>query len=460
VADPDVPLDSETVMFLAQSAVRNVGIVIFAIVIIGFIVYLFFNLLDSKGEGGAEIELAANRKPYYDDDILETRKLDQSLMSGLVLLSIIGIALPFYWLGEPGRQEGYVENTLELWTEGGAEEFEEACASCHGGGGAGGIASFAITDPGDSSFVASVDWVAPSLTSVLTRFTEEEVTYILNFGRNGVMPAWGGPGGGPLTPQQIEVLIVYLRSVQKDGDAVQDAILDGLVDGARLEMVSRDPALAAELHAAEIALASATQTGLASNIEAAQADLSAVQRNLGEAFPTADMEAWIAEMSDPSHPDYLIYGKLLFTNRADAGAYGCARCHTAGWSYRGATDIDLNGDALTMGDDGEPGYVQGGGWFGPNLTNGSTHRQFPAVGPMEDFIRTGSETGVRYGVAGQGSGQMPGFSLRQDDDLDPTVQPHELDRFIVDTATGPGVVWPASLTDAQIAAIVAYERSL
>lgn len=68
-------------MFLAQSAVRSVGFVIFAIVIIGFVVYLIFNLLDSKGEGGAEVELAANRKPYYDDDILETRKLDQSLMS-------------------------------------------------------------------------------------------------------------------------------------------------------------------------------------------------------------------------------------------------------------------------------------------------------------------------------------------------------------------------------------------
>ena len=135
-------------MFLAQSAVRDVGFVILAIVIIGFIVYLFFNLLDSRGEGGAEIELAANRKPYHDDDILETRKLDQSLMSGLVLLSIIGIALPLYWLGEPGRQEGLVENTRELWAEDGAEEFEEACSSCHGGGGAGGVAAFAITEAG------------------------------------------------------------------------------------------------------------------------------------------------------------------------------------------------------------------------------------------------------------------------------------------------------------------------
>ena len=132
-------------MILAQTAVRNVGVVIFAIVIVGFLAYLLFNLLDSKGEGGAEVELAANRKPYFDDDILETRKLDQSLMSGLVLLSVIGIALPLYWLGEPGRQEGYSENTIELWTEDGAESYEANCSSCHGGGGAGGGAAVAGT---------------------------------------------------------------------------------------------------------------------------------------------------------------------------------------------------------------------------------------------------------------------------------------------------------------------------
>ena len=334
-------------MILAQTAVRNVGVVIFAIVIVGFLAYLLFNLLDSKGEGGAEIELAANRKPYFDDDVLETRKLDQSLMSGLVLLSVIGIALPLYWLGEPGRQEGYVENTLELWTEDGAEAYEASCSSCHGGGGAGGIAAYAITDQGTGDFVASVDWVAPSLTSALTRFTEEEITYTLNFGRNGVMPAWGEPGGGPLTTQQIEVIVVYLRSVQKEADAVQTAVQDGLVEGARLEWVSRDPVLSQELSEAEFALARATQTGQGSLIEEAQAGLSSVQQAIGEAYPTGDMAAWIDEISDPEHPEYLTYGKLLFTNRADAGAYGCARCHTAGWSYDAANDLDIEGHVLS-----------------------------------------------------------------------------------------------------------------
>lgn len=448
-------------MFLAQSAVRNVGVVIFAIVIIGFVVYLIFNLLDSKGEGGAEIELAANRKPYFDDDILETRKLDQSLMSGLALLALIGIALPVYWLGEPGRQEGLVSNTLELWTEDGSESFEEACSSCHGGGAAGGIAAFALTDPGDTSFIASVDWVAPSLTSVLTRFSEEEVIHTLNFGRNGVMPAWGEAGGGPLTTQQIEILVVYLRSVQKDADAVEAAVFDGLVEGGRLELVSRDPELSAALLDAEQNLARAIQSGQNSNIAPAQAALATVQRTLGQEFPTDEVADWIEEISDPDHEEYLTYGKLLFTNRADAGAYGCARCHTSGWSFRGASDIDLGGEPLSVNEDGDAGYIQGGGWFGPNITNGSTHRQFPDEGIMNRFVSEGSETGIRYGQAGQGSGQMPGFGVRIDEDLVADAQAEDVQEFVELGATGePVVTWPASLDEAQIAAIVAYERSL
>ena len=248
--------------------------------------------------------------------------------------------------------------------------------------------------------------------------------------------------------------------MQKDAAGVEAAVFDGLVEGARLEMVSRDPELSEALHDAERNLARQSQTGLPSNIADAQAELSAVQVEIGQRFTTDDMADWVNEISDPAHPEYLTYGKLLFTNRADSGAYSCARCHTNGWSFNGASDIDLNGDPLTVNEDGEAGYIQGGGGFGPNLTNGSTTRQFPAEGPMLDFIRTGSETGVRYGQLGQGSGGMPGFTLRQDDDLLPEVQPDEVAEFVQDTATGDAVVWPALLNEEQIAAIVAYERSL
>ena len=442
-------------MILAQSAARDVGFTIFAIIIVGFLAYLLFTFLDARGEGGSELELAANRKEYFSDDILETKKLDESLLWALFFLCVIGIALPLYWLGEPGRQEGLVDNTLELWTERGAEAFEESCSSCHGGGAAGGIAPFAITAQGTGDFIASVDWVAPSLTSVLTRFSEDEVLHTLNFGRNGVMPAWGAPGGGALTEQQLEIIVVYLRSIQKDADAVQTAVADGLVEGARRELVSRDPVLSVELRDAEFALARAQQTAVTSLIEEAQGELGAVQAALGEQFPNAEMAAWIDEISDPSHPEYLTYGELLFTNTADSGAYSCARCHTANWSFDGANDLDIGGEPLSVSPDGDPGYLQGGGWFGPNLTNGAEVAQFPNEDSHIDFIRKGSDVGIRYGVAGQGSGQMPGFSNRVDASI--------LEE-VVDPETGELIEaeksWPASLTEEQIAAVVAYARSI
>jgi mono/diheme cytochrome c family protein len=92
-----------------------------------------------------------------------------------------------------------------------------------------------------------------------------------------------------------------------------------------------------------------------------------------------------------------------------SGAYGCARCHTPGWSW------------------GEPG-VPGQGAFGWNVTGGSTAEHFPNEEDMVAFIKTGSTQGAKYGTQGQGTGRMPGFGNM--------------------------------LTDAQIQAIVEYVRSL
>lgn len=95
-------------------------------------------------------------------------------------------------------------------------------------------------------------------------------------------------------------------------------------------------------------------------------------------------------------------GKALFDNN-------CGRCHTKGLSY------------------GEP-EEPGGGAFGPSLRGGATVRQFPNLNDHLDFITLGSENQKPYGVRGVGTGRMPGFGRM--------------------------------LTKEQIAAIVAYERSL
>ena len=393
---------------LLASTQRTVGWVLASIVLVGMSIYLLFNFRIGKREVGSEIELAPNRIRHADDDQLETRLLDRNLAWSLVTLTVVSLVLPLYWLMEPARQDNAAYGWVKRFEKRGANSFEEACVSCHGPGGVGGVASYTITDA-DGGFVAQVEWKAPALTTVLSRFDESEVKNILDYGRPGTpMPAWGLPGGGPLTSQQVHQLIVYLRSIQLSPDEAAAEVQSGLRAGARAIVTTADPTLA------------------------------------GDAVDAA-IDAWLARAVDPASDDYLRYGELLFTNPAAQGANACARCHTPGFSY-GASGPEATAQLMAewprLAEAGVlTGYRSGAGHVGPSLQGIETH--FPTVGGHEDFVRTGSEVGTGYGNARSGTGAMPGFGGRTDD-LD-----------VIGT-----VVRSRILTPEQIAAIVAYERSL
>ena len=393
---------------LLASTQRTVGWVLASIVLVGMGIYLLFNFRIGKREVGSEIELAPNRIRHADDDLLETRLLDRTLAWSLVTLTVVSLVLPLYWLMEPARQDNAAYGWVKRFERRGANSFEEACVSCHGPGGVGGVASYTITDA-DGGFVAQVEWKAPALTTVLSRFDESEVKNILDYGRPGTpMPAWGLPGGGPLTSQQVHQLIVYLRSIQLSPDEAAAEVQSGLRAGARAIVTTADPTLA------------------------------------GDAVDAA-IDAWLARAVDPASDDYLRYGELLFTNPAAQGANACARCHTPGFSY-GASGPEATAQLMAewprLAEAGVlTGYRSGAGHVGPSLQGIETH--FPTVGGHEDFVRTGSEVGTGYGNARSGTGAMPGFGGRTDD-LD-----------VIGT-----VVRSRILTPEQIAAIVAYERSL
>jgi mono/diheme cytochrome c family protein len=407
-------------IYAAATTQRAIGWVIFIAVIIGFVIYILFNFRASKPEVGSEIELAPNRKPYYDDDELETKRLDRSLLFALGMLGIIGVGLPLYWLGEPGRQEGAAAGFDFRATKRGLASYESRCQQCHGPGGTGGVVSVALTNS-EGDFEAQVNWKAPALTSVLTRFDESEVTHVLNYGRNGIMPPWGAPGGGPLTTEQIDDLIHYLRSIQLPEDELRPLVDAGVTEGAREILVTPGSALQKGLDDA------AAITDPAQKAAATKAANDAVDKAVDD---------YVKSISDPSSPWYAtIYGKLLFNNPASSGAYSCARCHTKGWSY--------DGEDVTAQTTGKPlieSYIDGGGFFGPSLIDGTAVRKFETPKLHQDFVATGSVEGKQFGVAGNGSGQMPGFGPRLDDTVKKT--------------------YPAILTDNEIAAIVAYERSL
>ena len=250
----------------------------------------------------------------------------------------------------PGRQAGAVKMEEGRFVSWGSNLFASTadggfnCAGCHGGMSAnGGVAPFAVTDP-TTGEVKSVSWLAPSLNTVLYRFSDDEVRFILEYGRPfSPMSAWGTVGGGPMNEQQIQTLIEYMRSIQLPAEE------DGSMPAAKRS----------ELQDEALRLVASGEYG-----------------SLGEA---------------------------LFNIGVDGGAYSCARCHTKGYSY------------------GAP-QVTGGGAFGPNLTGGSSIRQFPNRADMISFLEAGSEYGKRYGEQGQGSGRMPGFgSIYSDEQIEAIV---------------------------------------
>ncbi len=263
---------------LAITAQQSFGIVVALLVTVGWILYLVANVKKAKPEIGSELELAANRKPYLDDEGLEGPRLDRVLTWGLISLTLIGLGLPLYWLAEPGRQAGAVEDFDEVFASRGEGLFAATadggfnCAGCHGGlAGVGGEVPYTLTDP-ETGQLRQVSWYAPSLNDVTLRMTDEQIYDVLVYGRPfSPMPAWGLEGGGPMNDQQLDNLIAYLHSIEITPEAAQEQ--------------------AAEL---------------------AEAELTSLQEAAGE---EGAQSATI--------------GAALFNTN-------CARCHTLGWSYEEA----------------------------------------------------------------------------------------------------------------------------
>ncbi len=191
---------------------------------IALIVFLVMAIVGSRRRRPAP---PANLTPYYDDETMEGPKLERFLGAAVIFSAILAAALPAYWLLEPGRQKKMDKDFLAESVKRGMFRFAKAgtvppsevlnleCARCHGAKAEGGAATFLLqpTQPGD--LAKTVSWTAPSLNDVLLRFSPDEVTQIITYGRPGTpMPAWGLAGGGPLPDQPIEDLVNYLQSIQ------------------------------------------------------------------------------------------------------------------------------------------------------------------------------------------------------------------------------------------------------
>lgn len=224
---------------------QRIGTGIAFAVVVGFIIYAIVAVKnrDKDEPIGSEIELAPNRKPYFDDEALEGPRLERFLGWALVLLIICAVGPLVYWLNEPSRQAGAEEAFLDKSIERGRQLFlptdspehgaHFGCATCHGGMDAkGGVARYTIEEADGS--LRQVEWAAPRLDTVLKQFSRDEVRQILVYGRvNTPMPAWGVEGGGPMNAQQIDDLVNYIESIQiSDDEAIEESAAATETDAA------------------------------------------------------------------------------------------------------------------------------------------------------------------------------------------------------------------------------------
>ncbi|NND74236.1 MAG: hypothetical protein HKN44_04445, partial [Ilumatobacter sp.] len=167
----------------------SIAWLLFAVIVGGWVVYAFLNLRQAREELGSEVEMAPNRKKYYEDEELEGPRLTRVLGIGVILLVVVVVGLPLYWVLEPSRLVGAQEAKEEQFVEWGSRLFAPTadggfnCAGCHGGmNGGGGAAPYNLTDPATGE-VRAVSWKAPAINTIYYKFSEEEVRFILNYGR-------------------------------------------------------------------------------------------------------------------------------------------------------------------------------------------------------------------------------------------------------------------------------------
>lgn len=415
---------------------RTAFYVLDGLFLIGLLGYVVFRVVSIRRNPERD---PANLTPFLEDDALEGRRLERVLGWSLLMALVIAIALPLYFIVEPSRAAKAKDAFLERSIERGAvlfankqsphydSEFSLLCADCHGVDGTGGSASFVLQPEADKCLKAQnqkradvpeclstqVSWEAPNLTLAGLRYSRAQLNQIITYGRPGTpMPAWGVKSGkGAKDEQSIDDLVNYVESIVTTPEKAQKDAVDALAkykqDAAEIvdngKTGSNRQGKQKDLEDVQAALAKA-QADPATTPD----ELAALERNVSEA--EANLAAAIAYKAEVSA---LSDDAILFR-------LNCARCHTKGWSFH-VTDparADL-----------PPLAPQGTGAYGPNLD--SETLQFPGEAGIQNqfnWVAIGAKANEQYGIRGISSGRMPHF----------------------------GQV----LTDAQIKAIIRYERSL
>ena len=193
-----------------------VPMTILVVALVGFSV-AYFVVGPGKRKGPkryGDIPLAM--RPYHSDEELESTGMERAMAWGVALAVFASLFLPLYWLIEPDRLNRAVDEFYEQDVAAGREEYQNACASCHGADLGGGSAPH--PDP-----EVDTPWPAPALDNIVARYQDSEIVpdvrefivLTLVHGRNGTpMNAFGVANGGTYSDNQLEQITAYILSVQ------------------------------------------------------------------------------------------------------------------------------------------------------------------------------------------------------------------------------------------------------
>jgi mono/diheme cytochrome c family protein len=184
---------------------------------------------------GALLGIPQAMRPGQPDEVLEGRRLERIQVAGVLFSIATALFIVAYWFPEAQRQEAFTERFDKESVERGelifnapppleenadpaefkAEERKialgQACINCHGPDGAGGKVPNGYIDPVTGK---KVEYIAPPLNNVFTRWDEEVVQFTIERGRPGTpMPAWGVEYGGSMTSQMVGDVIAWLKSL-------------------------------------------------------------------------------------------------------------------------------------------------------------------------------------------------------------------------------------------------------
>ena len=145
---------------------------------------------------------------YRVAEVLEGRRLERVQLLGVLLLVVVVIALPLYWVFEPSRQAGATEGLEKRLAGWGSGLFAPTadggfnCAGCHGTAATGGPGFPSLADD-DWLWGGDPDTMMETLrVGVNAGHPDTRVSQMLAFGRDGI-----------LGREEIRTVVDYVRSL-------------------------------------------------------------------------------------------------------------------------------------------------------------------------------------------------------------------------------------------------------